>query len=148
MKINDNGIIKTLPTVVLVNECEILVSTLAQAERFGRIEYVPPAPSLPTAEDVESQKNILFTAICEAARVYVEQEFDAAGMILVDRMLRRDPPNQRAQECDNWVASVYYAAEYRKAMVTADMWPSDQDVLDFNSFGKKPHTIAQLLAEF
>lgn len=87
-------------------------------------------------------------AIDDAARDYAEHRLQPVGMVLVDRMMRYPTPNAKAQAVDTWMQSLYVESEYRKALCLAGLGPMDGSELDFSSFGEKPYTVAQLMAEY
>ena len=54
-EITKDGAVKTLPaTLANATGCEVTVSTLAQAAKFGWVEYVAPLPALLTPEDLQA----------------------------------------------------------------------------------------------
>lgn len=141
---------------------------LVQLQTHGYFEYVSPTYDLAVQKlgiiyrdgdlakheilakdvfEIEEYQTVLVDAICESAQRYIEKELNAAGMILVDRMTRTPTPNTKALAVEAWVNGVYQEAEYRKALVWAGQWPDNQNPTDFTSFGKKPYTVAQLMAE-
>lgn len=117
----------------------------------GEVVEVDDLPAL-TSDELESQYSLFLQKLCDyvdsSARALVEYEIQPVGMMLVDRMTRYDPQNTKALAVDAWVTSVYVESERRKSLVQADMWPGDEDANNFSSFGKKPHTIAELMAEY
>ena len=146
----------------------ISLPTLVQMVERGWAEYVPPAydPATQTlgeyiqqgeawtrgilprsAEELAAARETLVMDVCESVRFYVERDLNAAGMLLVDRLVRRDPPSAKAAAVEAWVNQIYVAAEVRKAMIYAGLWVEEVDPCDFSSFGSKPYTIAQLMQE-
>lgn len=110
-----------------------------------KVEFEDLELTEPTLEQIQDARKLRVAGISYAVRDYVEAEIDAAGMILIQDLIVAG--SQKAADCKAWGLEVYAAAEYRKALVHAGMWPDGQDPCDFLGFGPKPYTVAQLMAE-
>ena len=86
-------------------------------------------------------------SVNRAARDYVDERLHPTALLVVDRLVRRDPPSVRGAAVEAWVNAVYTESYYRQALIEAGMWPDNEDPCDFSSLGDKPHTVPQLLAE-
>ena len=105
-----------------------------------------------TVEEITTESNMAKKQTCdmidEAAEHYISHRLNSAGFFMVERMLKYDPPNQKALDVSAWVELVAMEGELRKALVYADLWPDNNDPNDFSDFEEKPFSAAQLMAEY
>lgn len=101
-----------------------------------------------TAEELAWELNALSDQVAEAGKEYVERELNAAGQLMVDRILRKEPTNSLAVATDAWVENTYTEIETRKYYVRAGLWPEGADPCDFSTWTRKPYLVVQLKAEY
>lgn len=101
-----------------------------------------------TSEEIAYQINQTIDSICSACDIWVNSELNAAGVMMVDRILRLEPANLKALATDNWVRAEYYEAEVRKYYVQMGIWTANFEPYDFSMRVKKPYLVSSLDLEY
>ncbi|MDZ4184648.1 MAG: hypothetical protein U1D97_06675 [Desulfuromonadales bacterium] len=101
-----------------------------------------------TPEETALKINATIDAICESVNLWVNGEINAAGLMMVDRILRLEPANAKALATDNWVRAEYYEAEVRKYYVMMGAWSANFSPDDFSLRTKKPFLVSALDVEY
>jgi len=117
-----------------------------EAGTVTRLTVATPAEEI--AETLAYEINSIIDQICIAAERWVTTELNAAGMIMVEKILAVEPDNTKALASFNWVRSEYYEAEIRKYYVSHALWAAPFDPADFSMRVKKPYVVAELDVEF